>query len=372
MSSRVKAYPWSEDKGLCKVLGVPSLWGPSFPAFKDRHVIKSAAKRTPALRNLSQVKVFNVADNEAFGSIVIELLASPVGRKELDKEIAKRFDNLRLNTFIAKHLYDHHLAQYEGEIPRTDEICDNRQAKGWQFVPANLLSWLGRKERSPEDLQVLSLYACYFALRWPDQAEAIRKVLVNHDPAFLNWLSDEEVAPESPPTQTPQPLPEPTKANAQAEPQSITTPVIVPEVVPDEKPLLPLITDLPADSAELVHLLTMYSDWNRKMSVDQLCSAVDLLKRKAENHADRLREFDEIRGRITNYLKEIAQIPWLEGSFSVNSYLSLPSDISVEGALERFATVEQEAASFLQMHLRLETLIFRLGSESPPLIVYKS
>jgi hypothetical protein len=88
MSSRIKAYPWSEAKGLCKILRDPAIWGSSFPKLEARQVVKGAAKKTPAIRNLPQVRVFNVTDDEAFGSIVIEVLASPTGRKELDKEFA--------------------------------------------------------------------------------------------------------------------------------------------------------------------------------------------------------------------------------------------------------------------------------------------
>src|SRR5215813_7125155 len=270
MSSRVKAYPWSEDKGLCKVLRDPSIWSLSFPKPEARQVVKSAAKKAPTTRNLPQVKILNVTNDETFGSVVVELLSSQAGRKELKKQFTKRSDDFRLKTFIAKRLYEHCLSQHEGKIPKQEEICENRQMKGWQLIPANLLSWIAQKERSPEDLKLLSLYACYFALRWPEQAEAIRGVLVNHDPAFLNWLSDEEVTPESRPPQIPQPLLEPIKATVQAEPQSLITPVIVPEAVPDEKPLPPQITTLPPGSTELVHLFTSYGDWDREISIDQL------------------------------------------------------------------------------------------------------
>ena len=371
MSSRIKAYPWSETKGLCKILRDPSIWSLSFPNLETRQIVKSAAKKAPTTRNLPQVKRIDVTDDETFGSAVIELLLSQAGRRELEKEFAKRFDNFRLRTFIARRLYDHYLSQYEGKIPEQDEICENRQTKGWQFVPANLLSWLARKERSPEDLQLLSLYACYFALRWPEQAEAIREVLVNRDEVFLNWLSDEEVAPENPPTQIPRPLPEPTQANAQVESQGIKSLAALPEAVLEGKQQLPQKTDLPPDSTELVRLLSSNSDWDRELSIDQLHSAIGLLTRKAERHADRLHEFDEIHRRVTSHLKDVAQIPWLESTLSLDRYLSLPQDISVEGALEHLASVEQEAARLLQVHTQLETLVSRLGSAPLPPVAYE-
>jgi hypothetical protein len=168
MSSRIKAYPWSEAKGLCKVLRDPSIWSLSFPNLETRQIVKGAAQKAQTTKNLPQVKRLNVTDDETFGSVVVELLSSQTGRRELEKEFTnKRFDEFRLKTSLSKRLYEHYLSQYEGKIPRQDEICEN-QPKGWQFVPANLLSWLARKECSPEDIQLLSLYACYFALRWPE------------------------------------------------------------------------------------------------------------------------------------------------------------------------------------------------------------
>ena len=91
MPSRLNVYPWSDTKGLCKILQDPSLWGPIFPKPEDRQVVKSAAKKTPTTRNLPQVKVFNVTSDEVFGTVVATLLASPTGRKELAKEFSKGF-----------------------------------------------------------------------------------------------------------------------------------------------------------------------------------------------------------------------------------------------------------------------------------------
>ncbi len=365
MQSRLKVYPWSDAKGLSKVLRDPSIWASSFPRLEDRHIVKNAAKKTPTVQNLPQV--FNVTDDETFGSILIELLASRRGRDELKKAFAKRFDNFQLRKSIASRLYDHHLKQCMDRIPSSDEIFEKHKESSLLFVSEKLATWLARKELSPEDQRILSLYACYLALRGPEQAEAIREVLVNHDEAFLNWLSDEEVASKAPQSSIPQPLPGPAKANAQVEPQqSVTALAAAPEAVPGGKQLPPEMTALPPDSVELVHLLASCGDWDRELSIDQLRYAVDLLTRKAERHTDRLRELNEIRRRVTNYLKEVAQIPWLESTFSLDRYLSLPQGISAEAALGQLAAVEQEATHLLQVHTQLETLVSRLGSELPP------
>src|SRR5437899_545387 len=138
-------------------------------------------------------------------------------------------------------------------------------------------------------------------------------------------------------------LPNLAKTNAQGKPQDSTARMVTPVMVPDEKRLPSQTADLPPESTQLVHLLTFYGEWDRDLPIDQLRSAVSLLRHKAERHADRLQELDEIQGRIANYLKEIAQISWLEGTFSVGSYLSIAPDISVEAALEHLAVVEQEA-----------------------------
>src|SRR5215813_4028977 len=253
MPPRLKAYPWSDTKGLCTILRDPSIWGPMFPKSGDRQAVKSAAKRTPAIQNLPHVKVFNVTDDDVSSKVIIELLASPTGRKELDKEFSKRFKGLKFKKSLAERLYYHHLAQYEGRIPRLEEVCEKRTDKGWYFVPAKLKAWLARREISAEDQRTLSFYACYLALREPEQAEAILKVFINHDAAFLNWLSDGEVPSKSP------------------------------------------TAALPTDSAELVQLLTSSSDWDRELPINQLRSAIYLLTRKAERHANRLHDFDETR-----------------------------------------------------------------------------
>ncbi len=195
-------------------------------------------------------------------------------------------DGFQLRKLLASCLYDHHLSQYVDRIPSSEEIFEKRQDNSLHFVPEKFAAWLARKELSAEDQRILSLYACYLALRGPEQAEAIREVLVNHDEAFLNWLSDEEVVSKAPQAPIPQPLPEPVKANAQVEPQGITALAAAPEPVPDGKHLPPQMTALPPDSAELVHLLTSCSDWDRELSIDQIRYAVDLLTRKAQRHAD--------------------------------------------------------------------------------------
>lgn len=372
MRSRFEGYPWTDAKGLCSILRNPSIWGPIFPKSDDRQAAKRAAKRTPVIQNLPYVKVFNVTSDTVFGTVIIELLTSPTGRKELDKEFSKRFKGLQFRKSIAERIYYHHLAQYEGKIPRFDEICEKRTDKSWHFVPANLRAWLARKQISPEDQRTLSLYACYLALREPEQAEEILKVFVNHDVAFLNWLSNEDVISESSPVLRPQSLPEPaqarTQAEAQAETQDVTAIAVAPVVVLDDKRVQVEAASLPADSAELVRLLTSSSDWDRELSIDQLRSAIHLLTRKAERHANPLHDFDEIRHRVSASLEKVAQIPWLECDLSIDQYLSLPPNISVERALEHFASLEREATRLLQVHNQLKTLVSKLGGEPSPCV----
>jgi hypothetical protein len=170
-------------------------------------------------------------------------------------------------------------------------------------------------------------------------------------------------APEAPPAPTPQLLPGAAKADAQVGPQGVTAPVVTPETIPDGEHLPSQKADLPPNSAELVALLTSYSDWDRELSIDQLRYAVGLLTHKAERHADRLRELDELHRRAKDYLKAVAQIPWMEGPLSIDDYLSPSPDISVESALEHLANVEQEATHLLQVHSQLEALGSRLGDE---------
>lgn len=363
MSSIVKVYPWSDARGLCKILRNPSIWSASFPTLEARQMVKDAAKKASPTRNLPQVRVFKVTNDKTFGTVVVELLASPAGRKALDKVFSNRFDESRLNVTIAERLYDHHLEKHADRIPRSEEIFEKHPDNLLHFIPDKFAAWLAQRKLSPEDQRILSLYACYFALRWPEHAEEILETLVTHDEAFLSWLSDEEVASEAPPAPTPQPLTGPAKANTQVKPQDVIAPSVTPEAVPDRKHLPPRKIALPPDSAEVVHLLTSYSDWDRELSIDQLRYAVGLLTHKAERHADRLRELDELHRRARNYLKEIVQIPWMEDSISIDDYLSLPPDISAEGASEHLANVEQEATHLLQVHTQLEEIVSRLGSE---------
>src|SRR5205809_7305721 len=140
MPPRLNIYPWAETKGLCKILQDPSIWSPIFPESDDRQAVKRAAKKTPTTQNLPQVKVFNSTDDKVFGTIVVELLASPTGRKELAKELGKGFREFRLNKFIARGLYYKHLEKYQDRIPSFDEICE-QHTKEWHLVPAKLADW---------------------------------------------------------------------------------------------------------------------------------------------------------------------------------------------------------------------------------------
>ncbi|MBI3798814.1 MAG: hypothetical protein HY268_17850 [Deltaproteobacteria bacterium] len=135
---------------------------------------------------------------------------------------------------------------------------------------------------------------------------------------------------------------------------------------PDDTQIQVQTASLPADSAELVQLLTSSSDWDRELPINQLRSAIHLLTRTAERHANRLHDFDEIRYRVSTLLEKVAQIPWLAGNLPIDQYLSLSPNISVEGALEHFAAIEQEATHLLRLHDQLETLISRLGGEPSP------
>src|SRR2546422_7187242 len=108
MSSRIKAYPWSEAKGLCQILRDPSIWSASFPELRTRQMVKDVVKKAAPTWKLPQVRVLTVTDDKTFGTVVVELLASSAGRIALGKAFSNRFDESRLKVSLAKRLYDHH------------------------------------------------------------------------------------------------------------------------------------------------------------------------------------------------------------------------------------------------------------------------
>ena len=158
MASRIKAYPWSETKGLCKILQDPFVWSTSFPGLEARQMVKDAAKKVQPSRNVRQVRVFKVTDDEKFGTVVIELLASQAGRKALGKVFSNRFDESRLNASIAKRLYEHHLEKHANKLPNSDQLLDKNRNNSQHFVAERFATWLEQKKLSPEDQRILSLY----------------------------------------------------------------------------------------------------------------------------------------------------------------------------------------------------------------------